>query len=465
MDTFNDKSCVDSIIESYLKRNKTIIENIIKTYNSPCYVYLDNIIKYKYKIFIEAFEQLSHKNRKLYYACKANTNSTILKILKDLGVAGIDCVSLGEVYIAQKVGFKEDQILYTGNNNSLKELKEVYDKNILINFNEVEALEQFCKTFNLANFEICVRIDYGVGLGSHDYVKTAGIFNKFGVKIHELPKLFEVMIKFNLSLVGLHQHSGSNIKDQIDYYNMVKRTVDNLKHIIALYEKCYNINHLKDLKFINFGGGFGVQYTTKEQNLEITNLFKDLDSLLTSNKEKINDNVTIIFEPGRYLTAECGLLITEVTSIRKFDKDNVFLGCNTGINHLIRPALYGSFHNIINLTKNYNFFSNKVDNNIQCSNGIMEKEKNTDIVSISIYGNICESSDFFIKDFLVKKEEFTIDMGDLLVILNCGAYGYSMASTYNSRLLPAEVLIKSDKDYLIRKRQSYEDLIGLNIFT
>ncbi|MFH1453001.1 MAG: diaminopimelate decarboxylase [Armatimonadota bacterium] len=384
-----------------------------KKYGTPLYVYDADTVEKRYT---ELCTSIKWPGVKIFYAMKANYNFHILKLLKELG-AGIDAVSLGEVILALKAGFNKKDILYTANNISLDEMKKVYALGVIQNIDALSSLEMFGKNF--PGGKICVRFNTGIGAGEHDFVITSGEDSKFGIMLRDLDKVIEISKKYNLKVTGLHEHTGSGIGDTEKIFESMEELLD-----IA------SIKNFPHLEFIDFGGGFSVPYKPEGKRTDYS-LFGDktvemFDKFCKNYGRKLN----LYFEPGKYITAEAGFLIVRVNTIKHTENLNI-AGTDSGFPHLIRPVLYNAYHHIWNLSN---------------PNGKTEK--------YDIYGNICESGDFFAKE----RELPGIREGDYLAVLNAGAYCYSMGGVYNLRPMPAEVIIKDGKDFLARRALSYEEL-------
>lgn len=393
--------------------SNTQFKNLVKKYDTPLYVYDEAVIR-------EQFEKLNkdvtYKKKRIYYATKANSNLAILKIMRRLG-AYLDTSSPAEIFLGLKAGFKPAQMLFTGNNLREDELVYALKKRVFINVDSLSQLERIGK---LAPGEkIGIRINPAYGAGHHDHVITAGMKSRFGIYFKQVEEIKEIAKKYNLKIVGLHQHIGSGVL----HVNKFLKATSVLLNTAKSFE---------DLEFIDFGGGLGVPYEPSDKALDI----EAFGAKLSKQFEKFTDNygreLTLYLEPGRYLVAQAGTLLIEVTSINKNPVGDIIVGTNSGMTHLIRPALYSAYHEIVNIT-NPRGRAQKVD----------------------IVGNICESTDIFAKAREISK----IREGDILAIKNTGAYGMAMASRFNGRGLPAEVLVSGKKVRVIRKRDVFSDLL------
>ncbi|MEM2394460.1 MAG: diaminopimelate decarboxylase [Candidatus Bathyarchaeia archaeon] len=394
---------------------------LAETFGTPLYVISENKIKENYRKLYEAFSKKYRKFRILYSA-KANTNLSVLKILHNEG-AYVDTVSAGEVYLALMAGFNPKEILYTGINVGDEELKYVLDKGVMIN---LDSLSQLSRLLRLGVPEILsFRINPEHGAGYHEYVVTASKHAKFGLDEASALKAYETAKASGIKRFGTHMHIGSGIMDATPYLKAGERLLKIASKIAAKLGISFD--------FIDFGGGMGVPYKPDEKELDLETFSNQLIEMF---KDKIAEyslgEPELWIEPGRFIVAEAGVLLTRVNVVKQVSNKK-FVGVDAGFNTLIRPAMYGAYHHVI--------VANKLD------------KKPTE--TYDIVGPICESGDFLAKDRLLPK----ICEGDLLAVLNAGAYGFSMSSQYNSRPRPAEVLVKSGRYALVRKAETFEDLV------
>lgn len=394
---------------------------LAETFGTPLYVISENKIRENYRKLRDAFSEKYSKFRILYSA-KANTNVSVLKILHDEG-AYVDTVSAGEVYLALMAGFSPREILYTGINVGDEELKYVLDKDVMIN---LDSLSQLNRLLKLGVPEILsFRINPEHGAGYHEYVVTASKHAKFGMDEASAIKAYEIAKAAGVKRFGIHMHIGSGIMDVAPYLKAGKR-------LLEIASKISNKLGIS-FDFVNFGGGIGVPYKPEEKELDLETFSS---KLVETFKSKITEyslgEPELWIEPGRFIVAEAGVLLTRVNAIKQVSHKK-FVGVDAGFNTLIRPAMYGAYHHII--------VANKLNE---------EPTETCDIV-----GPICESGDFLARDRLLPR----ICEGDLLAVLTAGAYGFSMSSQYNSRPRPAEVLVKSGKYALIREAETFEDLV------
>lgn len=397
--------------------NDKIAFELIEKYGSPLYVYDEKTLRERCR---EIHDLLPEQNLRVNYSAKANSNLEFLKIVNDEDL-NVDAMSPGEIYVQMAAGFTPDRIFYIGNNVSAEEMKYAAEKGITVSVDSLSQLELFGKVCK--GSKVAVRFNPGVGAGHSDKVVTGGKKTKFGVQKDFIPEVKEILKKYDLTLAGIDQHIGSLFMDANPYLEGVKSILE-----IAL--------EFPGLEFIDMGGGFGVPYRDDEPRLDLKELSEKLNVILNDFLSKYdNKNVVFKVEPGRYISAECGALLGEVYSVKK-NYDHLYVGTDLGFNTLMRPVLYDSYHEVYVAKKDGNHSDEKCE--------------------YSIVGNICESGDIIAKDRNVEK----ISEGDIIVVGNAGAYGFSMSSNYNCRLKPAEVLIAEDGSFrLIRRRDTLEDLL------
>ncbi len=390
---------------------------LIKKYGSPLYVYSEKILRERCRELIGAF----HGRIKPSYSVKANTNPSLLKIIREEGLSA-DAMSPGEIFILQNSGFKEEEIFYIGNNVSREEMSYCIERGIVVSVDSVSQLEQYGMIF--PGGKVAIRFNPGMGAGHCDKVITAGHKTKFGVQPEFCPEVKKILKKYGLKLIGINQHIGSLFLDPDPYV----KAASSLLEMIA--------ENFPELDFIDFGGGFGVPYRPGENRLDLNKLaekmFQATDSFL---KKYDNKNVHFKCEPGRYISAECGLLLGTVHAV-KINYDTFYVGTDIGFNVMMRHVLYDSYH----------------------ETEVLSSGKNGSVTrNATIVGNICESGDILAAD----REIGPVSEGDMIAVKNAGAYGYSMASNYNCRLRPAEVLITEEGSFqLIRKADTLESLMA-----
>ena len=408
----------------YFSENKSFYKThspseLLKKYGSPLYVYNEDILREQAKK-IKTLVNLP--NFEVSYSIKANSNLHILKILKEEKLHA-DAMSDGEIYVLEKAGYKSDHIFYVCNNVSVEEMRYAVDRNIMISLDSLSQLELYGKAFK--GTKVAIRLNPGIGAGHHQKVVTGGKTTKFGINLDKIQDVHKISEKYNLTIVGINQHIGSLFMSSTEYIRGVKELLQT-----AL--------EFKDLEFIDFGGGFGIPYRKQEgqEPLELEKFGFELTEVLKNWQNKYKKNILFRCEPGRFVVAESAILLGTVHA-KKNNYEKIFIGTDIGFSVLIRPAMYGSFHDIEIYRKD-------------------KLVKGKPFETVSITGNICESGDILVEERELPK----IQEGDLIGVMDAGAYGYSMSSNYNNRLRPAEILIKSDDSIqLIRKRDSYEDLL------
>ena len=409
-----------------------VLFDLLKKYGSPLYVYDYEILKDRCNKIKKFSDELRDGlpdglTVSMHYSTKANSNPAILKVVEQTGL-NVDCMSPFELEIDLKSGFTADKMLYVCNNISADEMKFVHDKGILICLDSISQVETLGKLF--PGTDIIVRINPGThGVGHSEKVITSGKATKFGISEANLPKLFEIVEKYNLHIIGTHQHLGSLfLNDKIDDY------IAGVKAGINIVKK-----YFKDIKIVDLGGGFGVPYSPEEKPLDLSLVSSKLLPVLN---EFVSDYPSVKefkFEPGRYIPCEAGSLVGTVTAV-KHENDTWWICTDIGMNQLVRPSMYGSHHEIKLVYQNDN--------------------ANRETITANFCGNVCESGDILEKNRRVKLPE----VGDLVVVANAGAYGYSMASNYTGRPRPAEVMITDGKDQVIRNRESISSLMENIVF-
>ena len=368
-------------------------------------------IKEQYNRLTAAFSKVN--KLKINYAAKALTNISVLKFINKLG-AGLDTVSIQEVRLGIHAGFVPEKIIYTPNGVSLEEIEEVAKLGVQINIDNLSILEQFGTKH--PNTPVCIRINPHIMAGGNTNISVGHIDSKFGISIHQIPLLLRIVKNTKMTINGIHMHTGSDILD--------------IGVFLYASEILFDVaRQFEGLEFIDFGSGFKVPY--KENDIE-TNI-EELGEKLTERFHKFCKNygkeVTLAFEPGKFIVSESGYFLTSVNAIKQ-TTSTVFAQVDTGFNHLIRPMLYGSQHAIENISN---------------PNG---KQR-----FYSVVGYICET-DTFANNQRINE----ITEGDILAFKNAGAYCFMMASNYNSRFRPAEILWYNNKAHLVRKREVFEDL-------
>ena len=385
---------------------------IASKFGSPLYVFDSETIINQYNRLTKAFSKV--KNLKVNYAVKALSNISILKLFKSLG-SGLDTVSIQEVQLGLKAGFNPEDIIYTPNGVSLEEIENVAKLGVQINIDNLSILEQFGTKH--PNIPVCIRINPHVMAGGNTNISVGHIDSKFGISIHQIPLLLRIVENTKMNINGIHMHTGSDILD-IDVFLYASE---------ILFETA---KQFKNLEFIDFGSGFKVPYKEGDIETNIEELGKKLTHRFNEFCKTYGKELTLAFEPGKFLVSQSGVFLAKVNVVKQ-TTSTVFAQIDSGFNHLIRPMLYGSQHEIINITN---------------PSG---RER-----FYSIVGYICET-DTFANNRRINE----IKEGDILCFKNAGAYCFTMASNYNSRYRPAEVLIHNGKPNLIRKRETFEDIL------
>ncbi len=396
--------------------NQDLLVHLAKTHGTPLYVYDVSRIDKQYAKLTNAFDGC---NARIFYACKALSNLNILKHIKELG-ASIDCVSINEVKLSLLAGFIPQNILYTPNCVALQEIIEAKDLGVNINIDNISILEQFGNKYG-GSYPICIRLNPHIMAGGNYKISTGHIDSKFGISIHQMRHVERVVKKTGLHVAGLHMHTGSEIKD-INVFMM------GLEVMFEMAE------HFPDLEFIDLGSGFKVPYEEHEPETDVKALGIKLKEALNAHFEETGRKLQVWFEPGKYLVSECGYFLVTANVIKQ-TPSAIFIGVDSGFNHLIRPMFYDSYHKIENISNP--FGTERIYN---------------------VVGNICETDTFAWDRTLPEVRE-----GDILCFKNAGAYGFEMSSHFNSRLRPAEVMLKNGKDFVIRRREEFEDLLSTQI--
>ncbi len=386
--------------------------NLTEEFGTPLYVYDSDKIRSQFDRLTNAFKGVKLRVK---YATKSLTNLSILKLLKSFG-SELDCVSIQEVKLGLKAGFSPDQILYTPNCVSFSEIRQAVEIGVMINLDNISILEQFGHEYH-GSVPICIRLNPHIMAGGNKKISTGHADSKFGISIYQLAHILRVVKTYNLNVVGLHMHTGSDILDA----EVFLRGADILFDTARSFE---------NLEFIDFGSGFKVAYKEGDITTDIEELGAKLSESFKSFCKDYGRELEMWFEPGKYIVSESGLFLVK-TNVVKTTPATVFAGVDSGMNHLIRPMMYDAYHEIVNLSN---------------PNGTSRV--------YTVVGYICETDTFGLDRKLNEVKE-----GDILAFKNAGAYAFSMASNYNSRLRPAEVLIHKGKAHLIRKREVFEDLI------
>lgn len=388
---------------------------LVKTaqeFGTPVYIYHAEKIKIQYEKLKTAF---SKADARFFYACKALTNINVLRYVNTLG-CGLDTVSIQEVQLGLKAGFDPKNIIFTPNCVDLQEIIAAKELGVNINIDNISILEQFGNQFG-GSYPICIRLNPHIMAGGNFKISTGHVDSKFGISIHQLRHIERIVKSTKLKVTGLHMHTGSEIKD-VDVF---------LRGVEIMFEMT---EHFPDLEFIDLGSGFKVAYQQGDPETDIDLLGKKLTDAFNKFAKNYKRPLQLWFEPGKFLVSQCGYFVVKANVIKQTTA-TVFVGVNSGFNHLIRPMFYDSFHLIKNISN----------------------PKGTERI-YTVVGNICETDTFGWDRKISEVRE-----GDYLVFYNAGAYGFEMSSNFNSRLKPAEVLVKDGKAQLIRRRDTIDDLL------
>ena len=386
--------------------------SIAHTYGCPVYVYDAYKIRSQYERLIKAFAAVP--SLRINYAMKALSNGSILKLMRKLG-AGLDTVSIQEVKLGLHAGFAPEQIIFTPNGVSMEEIEEAASLGIQLNIDNLSILEQFGSKH--PQVPVCIRINPHVMAGGNSKISVGHIDSKFGISIHQIPHILRIVENTKMHINGIHMHTGSDILD-IDVF---------LYAAEILFDAA---KHFRELKFIDFGSGFKVPYKEGDIQTDIEELGEKLSQRFLEFCKLYGRDLTLAFEPGKFLVSEAGFFLVKVNVVKQ-TTSTVFAGIDSGFNHLIRPMFYGATHFIENISN-------------------PEGKKRF----YSVVGYICETD-----TFASNRQIAEISEGDILCFRNAGAYCYTMASNYNSRPRPAEVLWIDEQAKLIRKAETLEDLL------
>ncbi len=390
--------------------------DIANQFGTPVYVYNADRITTQYEKLTAAFQGT---DARFFFACKSLTNINILRHIKSLG-CNVDCSSINEAKLALLAGFEPQNILYTSNGIHFSEIEEAQQLGIHINIDSLSNLEKFGKKYG-HSYPVGIRLRPNIMAGGNLKISTGHDKSKFGIPVDQLDKILDLVATHNLFIQNLHIHTGSDIKN-VDVF---------VKGIEVLFDI---IPHFKELNSVDLGGGFKVPYREGDGETDIELLAKKVKEAFDNHPNPNGNPLQVWFEPGKFLVSAAGYFITEV-NVLKETANTVFAGVNSGFNHLIRPMMYDAYHHIENIS------------NTTAPGKIY-----------TVTGNICETDTFALDRKIAEIRE-----GDLLVFYNAGAYGFEMSSNFNSRLKPAEVLVKDGEAKLIRRRDEFDDLLRAQI--
>jgi diaminopimelate decarboxylase len=410
-------------IYSRVSREKKFFGNtdpiqLCRNYGSPLYVYNENILRNRCR---DLKGLIDYSNFTVNYSLKANSNLELIRIVRSEGLRA-DAMSPGEIYINLMAGYRPEEILFISNNVSEDEFRYAINAGVKISVDSISQLETFGR-INPGG-EVAFRVNPGFGAGHHEKVTTAGQKTKFGIEMRSIPEVKEILKKYNLRLIGINQHIGSLFMDSEAYL----QSTGNILSIARQFD---------DLNFIDLGGGFGIPYKKQQDQprLDLKELGGKLSEVIHDWVKDYGKEIEFKIEPGRYIVAESSILLGSVNAT-KTNYNTKYIGTDLGFNVLIRPVMYDSHHDI------------------EIYRG--DETPSVKEETVTIVGNICETGDIIARERKLPE----IFENDVLGVLDSGAYGYSMSSTYNSRLRPAEVLIDADGNpRLIRRRDTLDDLV------
>lgn len=385
---------------------------LAEKYDTPLYIYDTAVMKKQYELLKGSFKGFEPK---IKFACKALNNINVLKFFRDLG-AGLDCVSIQEVWVGLKAGYLPQQIMYTPNCVSMEEIDMAVNEGVQINIDNTSILEQFGTKYG-ASVPVCIRINPHLMAGGNINISTGHIDSKFGISIYQMRHVERIIQSTGVKVNGLHMHTGSDILD-VDVF---LRGAEILLEQAALFP---------ELEFLDFGSGFKVPYKPDDYYTDVVELGDKLSDRFIEFQTHYGKKVDLWFEPGKFLVSEAGTFLAKV-NVLKQTTATVFVGLDSGLNHLIRPMFYNSYHHMTNI-----------------SNPLGKPRIYT------VVGYICETDTFGWDRKIAEVKE-----GDIIAFRNAGAYGFTMASNYNSRYRPAEVMVHEGKDHLIRQRETLEDIL------
>jgi diaminopimelate decarboxylase len=388
------------------------IASLADEFGTPLYIYDGEKITTQVKTLQDAFSSVPLK---IKYATKALSNINILKLIRKAG-SGVDAVSIEEVKLCMLAGYAPSEIMYTPSGVAFEEIQEAVELGIMINLDSLPLMDQFGEMYG-NSVPACIRINPHIMAGGNLKISTGHSESKFGISIEQLPLILSAVAKHKLQIVGLHIHTGSDILDAEVF----------LKGGNVLFEAAIQF---ADLKFLDFGGGFKVAYKPNDISTDVMEVGRKVGEAFQEFCKRYGRQLELWLEPGKFLVSEAGYLLVKATVVKE-SPTVTFVGVDSGLNHLIRPMMYDAYHSLYNLSN-----------------------PDGKQVKYNVVGYICETD-----TIAARRELNETKIGDLLVIKNAGAYGFSMASNYNSRLRPAEVLILNGQAHLIRRREGFEDLI------
>ena len=409
---FISKEIQNTFAKKYINAKSRFITSSTKLWLSVIYIYDADKIVSQYNRLVKAFSKIEHF--KIHYAVKALSNINILKLLKKEG-CGLDTVSIEEVLLGLHAGFDPSEIMYTPNGVSFEEIEKVAQMGVQINIDNLSVLEHFGAKY--PTIPVCIRVNPHVMAGGNANISGGHIDSKFGISIHQLPHILRIVENTKMHINGIHMHTGSDILDVEVFLYAAEILFESAKQF-------------KTLDFIDFGSGFKVPYKKGDIETNIEEFGRKLSKRFLAFEKEYGRTLTLVFEPGKFLVSEAGQFLAKVNVVKQ-TTSTVFAGVDTGFNHLIRPMLYGAEHHVENISRNKG------------------KER-----YYSVVGYICETD-----TFATNRRISEIHEGDILSFKNAGAYCFSMASNYNSRTKPAEILWRNGTAQLIRERETFEDIL------
>lgn len=390
------------------------IQPLIDQYGGPIFVTDAQVIRDRAKSLLAIFEGM---NMKMFYAIKANFNPHTVQVIKDSGIYGIDAVSPNEVQLALSLGYEADQIIFTPSNPSTSEIKEISTLGVLQNLG---SLSEVCRLGEVApGSDVSIRICPEVGGGEFDKVNTGGMNTKFGITIADIPEVKNICEKFNLKMVGIHSHIGSGFYESEGFASSVEAV-------------CNVAREFEAVEFVDFGGGFGVQYDPAKPEVDLSKFANSIRPIIEAYKSDTGKTLELRIEPGKILVSQSTVLCMTATTIKTKGGDT-FVGVDSGFANYMRPAMYGAYQHFVNI-----------------SNPTGERQL------VQIAGNVCETCDIFNSGIEVGE----VKEGDILAMLVAGGYGSAMSSNYNLRPMLSEVLIDGGAAKLTRRAQTYEDIMS-----
>ena len=391
------------------------LKQAVSEYGSPLYVYDAQQMQHNYQQFTNAFKV---EKLKVHYACKALNNLAVLKLFKSIG-AGLDCVSIQEVHLGLLAGFSPSEILFTPNNISIEEYEEAISLGVKINIDNLFMLEYF--GMNHVDVPVYIRVNPHLMAGGNQNISVGHIDSKFGISIHQIPNVERIVKKFNINVMGVHVHTGSDILDPEIFIKAAEL-------VFSVVEKFETVTH------IDFGSGFKVAYKSDDLSTNIKAFGDTFSHSFNAFCERQGRTYTLEFEPGKFMVSNAGYFVAKANLVKQ-TTSCTFVGLDTGFNHFIRPMFYNAHHEIENISN-----------------------PSGDQKVYSVVGYICETDSFAIDRIIPE-----VRRGDLLMFKNAGAYCATMSSNYNLRPRAAEVLLYNDKLHLIRRRESMEDLVAAQV--